>query len=81
MYQRSLKKVFYIPKLVLLTTQAQKCGKTTPTITKVIFGLWVVFFMNQLLLSLLSELKICKACIRKFSKESTPKYQMCLALT
>lgn len=66
MYQKWLKKDFYILKLELLTTLVPKFGKTIPTITKAIFGHWVVSFMKQLHLNLLLELRTCKVSTKKF---------------
>ena len=71
MYQKLRKKVYYTLKQELLIMQGklliivQKYGKINHMIKNQIYGHWVVFFTNFVLLNLLLELKIWKVCTKK----------------
>jgi len=60
------RKVCCIRRQGHLTTQVQRCGETSLTITNLTYGLLVVCFMNLLHLNHHLELKICRVCTKKY---------------
>ena len=67
-FQKLLRKVSYKRRLGPHTTQAQRCGKTSHTTTRVTFGVWDAYFMRWLLFSHHSERQACKVSVKKLSE-------------
>lgn len=65
MFQKLRKGDFSQPKLGPLTMLALKSGKTSPMMSKVIFGAWVVCCMSFVLSHLLFKQKTWVVFVRK----------------
>ena len=69
MFQKLLKKDYFILKQGLPIMHLQRFGKINPIIIKVIFGPWVVLYMKWLLKNHLLMVRIWILYIRKFKKD------------
>ena len=73
MFLKSRRKDFCIRRQAHPTTQVPKCGATSPTTTKAIFGRWAAFYMKCVLLNRHLGPTIWMGCIRRCFKESSPQ--------
>jgi len=75
MWAKLLKQEFFRHRQELLTTPVPRCGRTNPTITRVIFGPWAVSFTSSLHSTRLLQPRIWKVSTIEFSRVYIPRYR------